>query len=220
MHQRAQSQAGFTIVELLVAISLIGIISVSMIAAFGNYLTIITRNSRTNELTMESQNLLRSAVEELRYGAGVRQTNSIADPNVTGGWSTSNTSFVIIIAIPAVDPSNAYIINPATGSPYNNELVYFKEGAKLYKRTLAHPDASNNKLHTSCPIGTATCPEDRLLTENLKIFAFELYDQDNLPTTNSLLARSVRINLGLERKAFGAPITFGNSIRVTLRNQF
>lgn len=219
-HKRRQ--AGFTIVELLVAISLLGIISVSLIATFSNYLSIITRNSRSNELTAESQNLLRATVEELRYGAGVRQTNTITDPNAPGGWNTSNSSFVIIIAMPAVDTANNYIIDPDTGSPYNNELVYFKEGTTLYKRTLANPLAVGNKVVTSCPSGavTTTCPADRLLTPNTSSFSFELYDQDNTLTPDPLLARSININLLLERDTFGEPISFDNNIRITLRNQF
>ncbi len=222
MSDNTNRQSGFTIVELLVSISLIGIISVSMIAVFGNYFAITTQNSRSNELTIESQNLLRATVEELRYGAGVRQTNSIADPNMPGGWNTSNSSFVIIIAVPAVNSANEYIVNPDTGNPYNNELVYFKQGSTLHKRTLANPLAAGNKLVTSCPknLVTSTCPADRLLTENGKTFAFTLYDQDNITTTNSLLARSVKIDLLLERDTFGEPLTFNNSIRVTLRNQF
>ncbi len=215
-------QSGFTIVELLVAISLIGLISVSLIGVFGNYLSLITRNSRSNELTAESQNLLRATVEELRYGTGVRQTNTITDPNQPGGWNTSNSDFVIIIAVPATDTSGNYIINPDTGSPYNNELVYFKNGTDLYKRTLANPNATGNKVVSSCPAATASssCPADRHLTPHVKTFSFVLYDQDDILTADSLLARSVRINLLLERDTFGNPISFDNSIRITLRNQF
>ncbi len=199
-----------------------GIISVSMIAVFGNYLALVTRNSRSTELTVTSQNLLRSTVEELRYGAGVRQTNTVSDPNMPGGWNTSNTNFVIIIAVPAVDASGQYIINPDTGNPYNNELVYYRQQTRLYKRTLANTAALANKARTSCPPASATetCPSDRLLTEHGKSFTFTLYDQDDNPTTTATSARSIRINLGLERDTFGTPITFDNSIRVTLRNQF
>lgn len=215
-----RSQSGFTVVELLVAISLIGLIAVSMLAASGNYLTIISRNSRSNELTVESQKLLRSTVEELRYGAGVRKTNTVSDPNNLAGWNTSNTSFVIIIAVPAVDTANTYIINPDTGSPYNNELVYFKQGTTLYKRTLANQLATGNKLVTSCPVASASCPADRKLSEHVKDFKFTLYNQDDALTTDPLLARSVKIDLSLERDTFGNPIRFDNSIRITLRNSF
>lgn len=220
--QRVQ-QAGFTMVELLVSITIIGLLTVSMIAAFTNYFAIITRNSRFVELTVESQNLLRSTVEELRYGAGVSQTNTIADANGPGGgWNTSVANFVIIISMPVIDANNEYVIDPSTGDPYNNEFVYYKSGTTLYKRTLANSAATGNRLKTSCPAAaaTSTCLADRKLSENVKTMTFTFYDQDNAITTSTAAARSVKIDLGLERDTFGTALSFDNSIRVTLRNSF
>lgn len=174
-------------------------------------------------MTNDSQNLLRTMVEELRNGAGVRQTNTITDPNApAGGWNTGNTNFVIITAVPAQNTSNQYIIDPATGRPYFNEYVYYKQDTFLYKRTLAHPNATGNKLKTSCPesLATAACPADRKLVETLKTMLFTFYDQDDVLTIDPLLARSIKIDLILEKKTFGDPLTFDNSIRTTLRNTF
>lgn len=221
--RRTRNAAGYTLPELAVIIAIIGVLSVSMLGVFGNYLAIITRNSKLVDMTTESQNLLRSTVEELRYGAGVRQTNTITDSNGPGGgWNTTNTSFVIIVAMPALDSSDEYIIDEDTGDPYNNELVYFKSGTTLHKRTLANPNATGNTARTSCPAAavTSTCPLDRKLAENVKTMSFTLYDQDNATTTDTLLARSVKIDLALERDTFGTPVSFDNSIRVTLRNSF
>lgn len=209
--------------ELIISISIIGIISVSLFAIITNYLVLITRNNTIVEMTASSQNMLRTAVEELRYGAGVRQTATITDANAPGGgWNTSNSAFIIVIAAPALDSSRNYIIDPDTGSPYNNELVYFKQGTTLYKRTLANPDATGNSLKTSCPANLATvnCPADKVLLDNLSNMVFTLYDQDNATTTDPLLARSVKIDLSMYKDTFGDPITLSNSIRVTLRNQF
>lgn len=220
---RVIREGGYTIVELAVAISLIGLISVSMIAAFTNYLVIITRNNRLVEMTTESQNLMRSTVEELRYGAGVRQTNSISDPNgPAGGWNTTNSNFVIITAMPALNSSKNYIIDPATGDPYYNEYVYFKQGKILYKRVLANTNAVGNTTKRTCPAAlvTSTCPADRQLTENVKTMTFTLYDQNDATTLNASLAKSVKIDLSLERDTFGEPLKFDNTIRVTLRNNF
>lgn len=199
-----------------------GMILVSMLAIVTNYLVLITRNNTIIDMTTSSQNMLRSAVEELRYGAGVRQTNTIADANEPAGWNTSNTDFIIIIAIPALDSDRNYIIDESTGYPYNNELVYFKQGNTLYKRTLANPNATGNTLKTSCPAASAStnCPADRELVDNLVNMVFTLYDQDNALTTDPLLARSVKIDLTMTKDTFGEPLTLNNSIRVTLRNQF
>lgn len=214
---------GFTMVELTVSIAITSLLTISLFGATTYYFSIITRNNELVQMTVDSQNLLRTAVEELRYGSGVRQSNTISDPNEpVGGWSTSNANFIIITAVPAVDSNDNYIIDPNTGAPYNNELVYFKSGTILYKRILAHPSASGNKLVTSCPAALAgpSCPADRKLVESVEDMVFTLYDQDNVLTSDPLLARSVKIDLSLEKDTFGDPLTLDNSIRVTLRNNF
>lgn len=217
-----KNQSGFTLVELLISITLIGIISVGLMGVITNYLVIITRNSKFVDMTTDSQNLLRITVEELRYSAGVRQINTIADSNAPSGWNTSNSNFVIIIALPALDSDQEYIVNPLTGSPYNNEIVYFKQGRTLYKRFLANPNASGNTTLTSCPIATVSpsCPADRVLSDNTENMIFTLFDQDNTVTTDALLARSIQINLLLQEVTFGNPLVLNNSIRITLRNTF
>jgi prepilin-type N-terminal cleavage/methylation domain-containing protein len=217
------NQRGFTLVEVLISLTIFAILSVSLFAIVPNYLTVITRTNQQTDMTVESQGLLRRTVEELRYGAGVRQTNVVTDANApAGGWNTGNASFVIIIAVPAVDTSRQYIIDAATGNPYNNELVYFKQNNKLYKRILANPSATGNSLVTTCPSASAspTCPADRLLSETLKTMTFTFYDQNNVVTTDPLLARSVKIDLQLEKDTFGQALTVDNSIRVALRNSF
>mgnify|MGYP000362534711 CR=1 FL=1 len=220
---RPSQSLGFTLPELAVSMTVTGILLVSLFAISTYFFSAITRNNMLVEMTVDAQNLLRATVEELRYGAGVRQTNTINDVNSpAGGWNTSNANFIIIIATPAVNSTNEYIIDPLTGSPYNNELVYFKSGTILYKRTLANPSASDNKLVTSCPesLATASCPADRKLVNSVDDMVFTLYDQDDGLTTDPLLARSVKIDLFLKRLTFGDPLTLDNSIRVTLRNTF
>lgn len=215
--------SGFTLPELLVSITVIGFMLAGILGITTYFFTFITRNNALIDMTVESQNLLRSTVEELRYGAGVRQSATIGDPNApVGGWNTSNANFVIVIAVPAVDANEEYIVDTNTGSPYNNELVYFKSGTNLYRRTLAHPDAVGNTEVNSCPeaSASASCPADKKLLEHLDSMVFTLYDQDNALTSDPLLARSVKIDLALEQDTFGQPLTLDNSIRVTLRNTF
>lgn len=214
---------GFTITELVVTLVVFGIIITTLGSVFFNYMAAITRTNVSVEMTNDSQVLLRTIAEELRYGAGVRQTNTITDANApTGGWNTSVSNFVIITAVPALDHSRNYIIDSSTGSPYINELVYYKDGSKLLKRVLAHPDAFDNSLTTTCPPASATtsCPADRTLVENLSNMVFTLYDQDNVVTANAVEARSVKIDLTLSRKSLSKTLTITNSIRTTLRNTF
>lgn len=216
-------QAGFTVVELLVAITLFGIIGVAFTGLTANYFVSINRTNQMQEMTVASQNLLRTTVENIRYGDGVRQTNQINDPNSPGGgWNTTNSAFVIIIAVPALNSAGAYIINPDTGSPYMNELVYYKSGKVLLQRKLAHPDATGNVLKTSCPENLASnaCPADVKLADHVSTMVFTLYDQDAAETTTASNARSVKIRLTMQRNAPGDPLELTNYIHVTLRNRF
>lgn len=216
-------QAGFTLVELLVAVSVLAIIGVVFLGLIANYFVVITRNNELTEMTINSQNLLRTTVENIRFGDGVRQTNTITDPNApSGGWNTSNTSFVIVIAVPALDSSRNYIIDPSTGSPYMNELVYYKNGTNLLERILANPSAAGNTLRTTCPasLATATCPADTQLANYVSSMAFTMYDQNAAVTTDPMQARSIKINLTMQRNAPGEPLNLYTSTQVTLRNRF
>ncbi len=218
-----RSQAGFTLVELIVSISVFAIIGVVFLGLTVNYFVVITRNNELSEMTVNSQNLLRSTVENIRFGDGVRQTNQINDPNApAGGWNTNNNSFVIVIAVPALNSSRNYIIDPNTGSPYMNELVYYKNGTDLMERKLANPNASGNTLVTTCPVNLATqsCPADTQLAAYVSSMTFIMYDQDSVLTSDPTLARSIKVNLTMERNAPGEPLDLDTSTRVTLRNRF
>jgi prepilin-type N-terminal cleavage/methylation domain-containing protein len=216
-------QAGFSLVEIMVVVSVLALIAVVFLGMSTSFFVVINRNNHLQEMTVSSQNLIRSTVESIRYGDGVRQTNQLTDPNAPGsGWNTSNSSFVIIIPIPALAADKSYIIDPDTGSPYMNEIVYYKNGKTLMKRTLANPDAIGNRLHTSCPpnLATSSCPADIQLAEYVKSMTFTLYDQNAAQTADTTLARSVKITLDMERNAPGSPLNLTSSIRVTLRNRF
>lgn len=188
-----------------------------------NYFVTITRNNELSDMTMNSQNLLRTTVENIRFGNGVETTNTITDPNApAGGWNTSNSSFVIVIPVPAVDSSKNWIVDPNTGSPYMNELVYYKDGTSLYERILANPNASGDSLRTSCPASAATdtCRADPQLATYVSSMNFTLYDQNDAQTSNPAQARSIAISLTMQRNAPVSPLTLTTNIRVTLRNRF
>ncbi len=219
----ANKQSGFTIVELLIGISVAAILFLAFMAAILNYFVLLTQNNALIDMTNSSQNLLRSTVSALRVSDGVRQTNSITDPNApSGGWNTSNSNFVIVIDTPSLDSSHNYITNPTTGGPYMDELVYYKSGTSLYKRTLANPNATGDTLVTSCPpsVATSTCPADPDLADYFQSMSFTLYDQDAVTTTDPTQARSIGISLVMQRSVFGKSISLNNNIRVTLRNRF
>lgn len=216
-------QAGFTLVELMVVVSVMAIVGVVFLGIIANYYVVITRNNELADMTIISQNLLRSTVENIRLGDGVRQTNQVSDPNApSGGWSTSDSNFVIIIAVPAMDSSHDYISDPNTGSPYMNELVYYKNGSTLMERRLANPGASGDTMVTTCPanLASSSCPADVQLASYVNSMTFTLYDQNAVTTSDPTQARSVKISLNMQRNAPGEPLNLSTDMRVTLRNRF
>lgn len=214
-------QLGFTIVETLVAITIAGILVGTLLTVtffwYGNTI----QNSTQARLAVESQNILRSIVEELRVSSGIRASNTITDPNAPGGnWTTSNASLVLIISSPVLDASNNFVISPVTGDPYQNEIVYYAVDGTLYKRYLANPSAPGNTFTTSCPqnLATNTCPADVILSRYFKDMTFTFYDQDDAVTNTHTAARSIYMTILMEQDAFGKNVTFTNNIRMTMRN--
>lgn len=221
--KKLSESRGFTVVELLVGITVGSILFLAFMAVMTNYFVLITKNNAAIDMTANSQNLLRATVETLRVGDGVRQTNTISDANApSGGWNTSNTNFVIVIATPALDSTRNYIIDPGTGGPYMNELVYYKSGTSLMERQLANPNATGDSLVTSCPasLSSSSCPPDKQLADFVQTMDFTLYDQDNNLTTDPVLARLIKIDLDMQRTVFSSSVSLNNSIQVTLRNRF
>lgn len=181
------------------------------------------RASTQAQLATESQTILRSVVEELRQSSSIRTNNSNPDANEpAAGWTTSNNDLILIISTPALNSDNDFIVNTDTGNPYQNEIIYFADGNNLYKRTLANASATGNTEKTSCPSAqvTASCPADILMSTHFDDMNFTFYDQDNAVTNDIPSARSIQLNIQMERQSYGKALTFDNNIRITIRNTY
>lgn len=213
---------GFTIVELLLSISIATIISGVMLYLSLNMFGDVVRARQTAELAHESQQLLRAIIEDVRLAGSLSSTNQNSDPYApSGGWQTNDPSNILIIDSPAIDSSRNIIYNNNTGLPYDNEVVYYSNSKQMYRRILTDPLATNNNVARSCPpaSATSTCPADRLYSNNLSDLSFQFFDEANTTTANATLARSVQITVKLEKRIYGTPVTFTNTIRTTLRNR-
>jgi type II secretory pathway pseudopilin PulG len=216
------NQRGFTVTELIISIVVFNILIVGVFFLFTDFFATVVRSEVSAQITIDSQNILRDIVEEIRVGSSVEDTAVNPDSNApSGGWNTSEADVVIIIDTPAIDNSNEYIIDPVTGLPYSNELVYFANGSMLFKRTIVDPAASGNVELTSCPEASASssCPPDLLLTRDFDSLTFTFFDQDNAITVDPSLARSVEMNINLSRDTFGDPILAVNTTQVSFRNR-
>lgn len=219
--QKPLNQAGTTILELLVVTAVAGLLVVSSVTVMLFFYGDVLRGNLQSRLAVESQNVLRAVVEDLRISSSIRANNSIADANAPGGsWTTSNSNLILIISTPAVDSSNGFIIDSLSGYPYQNEIVYFASGDTLFKRVLANPSASGNRFKTTCPaaLASSACPGDVVMSDNFETMDFKFYNQDNNLTTDLTLARSIEMSIDMQRQSFGKEIVFNNNIRITLRN--
>ncbi len=215
-------QKGFTIVELMISISLATVISGVLLYISLNLIGDTTRARITAELAIESQILLRSIVEDTRLAGSLSTTNQNTDPNApVGGWVTNDPSNILIIDLPAINASRDIIYDSSTGYPYDNEVVYYSSGSSMYRRTIVDPAATGNNVKTSCPpaLATSTCPADKKFTSYLTDLTFTFYDDTNNTTADATLARSVQITVKVQRKILGKTVKFDNTIRTTLRNR-
>lgn len=216
-----KKQEGFTLPELTISISVALVVSALSMLIFINYYGSILRADVESRLVVDSQILLRNLVDELRIATGIRSTNLNSDPYApTGGWATDLDNAILIIALPARDDAREFIIDPLTGEPYENEIVYFAEDDILYRRSIPHPDATGNTLGPTCPaaFATASCIEDRELSDDFISLNFVFYDQDDNVIPGTDLARSVEMNIELGREVFGGVVDITNNIRMTMRN--
>lgn len=215
-----KSNKGYTVAELLIAIA----ISVVIATVLSTMIVTVYRQlqiSRTNaELSSESQQILRSVIEDIRLAGGLLNTNTIEDQFApTSGWLTNDPSNVLIIASPAINEGSDVIYDDTTGLPYKNELIYFSEGNKLKRRTLKNPDAVGNIAVTTCSDSNNGCRLDREYSANTKDISFTFYDENDQTTADATNSRSVSFSVTLEKKASGKTISITNSIRTTLRNR-
>lgn len=215
------NQAGISIVELLVVIGVSSVLLVAFMTVSLYMYGDTIRGSVYSQMATESSTILRSVVEELRQSSSIRTSNANPDANAPGGgWTTSNSNLILIISTPALDSSNNFIMNPDTGYPYSNEIIYFASGSNLYKRYLVNASAAGNTRQTTCPqaSSSSTCPPDVLMSNNFKDMSFIFYNQDDAVTTNIPDARSIKLFIQMQRLTFGKTLQFDNNIRITIRN--
>lgn len=215
------SPQGFTLTEVLIVVTLIGLLLGPILGGMFYFYTGTVNNNQRATLAMEAQTILRTVSSELRVSSGVRASNTINDPNAPPeGWTTSNEDLVLIITTPALDSNNNYISNENGSGLYQNEFIYYAEGNNLYKRTLANPEADGNRLATSCPpeLAGSGCPADKLISDSFKDMNFTFYDLNNEATEDLATARSIKLFISMEERSFGRTNTFDSNIRVTLRN--
>jgi prepilin-type N-terminal cleavage/methylation domain-containing protein len=220
IRQNRINQNGFTITELLIAVSVASIASVLIISAFVFMYGSLLKEQTRSQMVLESQVFLKRMVDDIRVANQMLTTNSLPDAyDPVGGWLTSDPANILVLTQPATNASKDFIYNSTTGYPYQNEIIYFGSGATMYRRTLANGSATGNSHITTCPSGTSGCQGDIKLLDNLQNMLFVFYDANDAVTIVPENARSVELSVNLTDKVYGENITVTNKTRVTLRNE-
>lgn len=214
------THSGFTIIELLIAVSVAAIASILMVSALVFMYGSLLREQTRSSMVLESQVFLRRMVDDIRVSNQILTTNALPDSNEpVGGWVTSDPANTLIMTQPAIDSSRDFIFDDSTGYPYQNEIVYFGASNVMHRRSLANSAATGNATLTTCPVGTVGCSPDTQLTSYLQNMFFRFFDINDVLTIVPEDARSVELTVNLTRTVYGQQIDVTNKTRVTLRNE-
>lgn len=186
-----RDESGYTITELLIVIILTSLFTLTIVLfTLDLWRTAAIKQSSLDTLVtrLNASDILR---EEIGTSSGLIIQNSTPDSHtlVPDPTDASNNYWIPIHAIPgnkpvggsgtytpliyftrySIDSSSHYIMNG--NEPYQDEYVLYYDGSakKLMQRSLANPNASGNKLKTSCPpaLATTSCPADKEIAADI-----------------------------------------------------
>lgn len=218
-----KSFGGFTIVELLITIAVIGILTTSVATFFTNGLLDGEESFARNSQQQEIERTLDIMTNDIRLSANADLNNRWPDAYSPGAptneFSWQSDSDTLILAT-AVENTSGDIVfsDPHNYISAKNNLIYFVSGGTLYKRTLA-ANETNNAATTSCPSASATptCPADKELLHNVTDFAITYLDGTDQSVT-STNARSIEVHLATSKQVFSRTISADYTTRMVFRN--
>jgi prepilin-type N-terminal cleavage/methylation domain-containing protein len=190
------NQRGYSLIELLVAISLTSILLLSV----GRFVldSIRSTNQDYNQTlvfvnTKSAVEIVARAVREARAVQAVNRLPDNYAPGAPGNltsWSgTAGSGATLILSIPSRDTSNNLIYADGLHTNlYTDDVIFYLNSSnnRLYKRTIANPNAPSNRAETTCPPAnaTASCPADKVIVEDVANLTTTYLD-GNGSTTNT-----------------------------------
>ncbi len=220
---KLRSQHGFTLVELTIALSVVGILSLIVMNFFTNALLQNADGNARANLLSEAHQALDLANSDIRLSATADQNNRWQDNYAPGApgdllsWASDGDTLVLATA--AENQAGTILFEDAGQYiSWKNNNIYFVNNRTLYKRILA-ASVSGNKAVTSCPAASASpaCPADRELLHDVESFTVRYLDGENqevIPTD----ARSVELEVELKAKVYGNDVLAAYTTRTVFRN--
>ncbi len=223
MRHPRSSSAGYTTVELTIAIGVVSVLSIIVMVFFANNMTQYAISNARSDLQNEAQITLDSINEDIRLSANADQNNRWPDnnaPTANNMFSWASNGNTLILATAAEDGQNNILFSdPSEYISWKNNNIYYTKNDVLYRRTLAAP-VQNNKARTTCPRdkSTSNCPADKvMLNSKVDKFTVRYIDGDGQQVSPAD-ARSIELEIGLSRKVYKQTISAEYKTRMVFRN--
>lgn len=222
MKTAPSKQQGFTLIEVMVAITIAGIIIVGMMTFMANSLANNARSNVRADMLREVQLTLDTIGREIRHSANTDENNRWEDdnaPNSSDPYSWESDNDTLILATAALDTNkNILFSDPLHYITSKNNIIYFVSDNTLFRRVLADPIAGNAAA-TSCPVNADdSCPDDRELVHDVSNFSVRYFDNQNNEVAPSL-AQSVELTLETEKVKYNQTISSSYTTRTVFRNE-
>ncbi len=215
-------QQGFTVLEMLVAATVAGMIIVLMMTFMANSLATNARDTARADMLREVQLTLDNVGREIRLSANADERNRWEDdnaPDSSNPYSWESNDNTLILATAALDSNKDVIFaDPLHYISSKNNNIYFVRNATLYKRVLADPIDGNTATTTCPPNPNDDCPDDRALIHDVKNFSVRYFDnQDN--EVDPSLAQSIELTIEVEKIKYNQTINASFTTRTVFRNE-
>lgn len=190
-------ESGFTLPELIVVMILTALLSALLFQFALGYARFSSVAQSDSIAFVERLNVSDYLRENLGLSSGLISQNSIPDANanvpdgsdpsywrllhaVKGTFgSPSAVTPLLYFKKPSLTTSGALSYNGTL--PYEDEFIVYHDGpsGELRVRTLANPNATSNKVTTSCPpsIATSGCPADKVLISGITSVALRYFSR-------------------------------------------
>lgn len=223
--KESRCSGGFTLVEILVATAVAGVIIVLMMDFTANTLRDNSIATARDTLLSDAQIGLDSINQVVRLSGDADANNRIADQNAPGApgdtYSWQSNSGTLVLATAAIDANhNVLFQDPLHYISDKNNNIYYVSGGTLYRRILANP-AAGNVAKTSCPQAksSSSCPPDSQLMHNVSSFNVSYIDGNGNDASDPSDARAIELSVALSTTKYNQVIKASYTTRTVFRNE-
>jgi prepilin-type N-terminal cleavage/methylation domain-containing protein len=231
MTPRLGAQAGYTLVEMLVAISMATVLVLAVGTFASNSVVSINQDYNKTLVLSNTKEAVNIVARQIRLARSVMASNVIADANAPSApsnqfsWSgAAGSGSSLILAVPSHSSDGSVIYTDGTHtSIYTDNVIFYLDSTtkKLYKRTLKNTSATGNAAVTTCPPSkaTASCPADSDVVDDVANLSTIYLKADGTTTTIPNNTEAVNYTVTETRTIGGRSYAGTYSTIATLRNR-